>query len=123
MSPEDVIATFVAVVERGDIDEALKLMAPDCEYDNVPIGKNVGHEAIRQQLATFVSPENPTRFEIVRQAAQGNIVFNERVDHLVIGGKQLELPVVGVWEIDPATDKITLWRDYFDLGQVNSQMA
>jgi limonene-1,2-epoxide hydrolase len=30
---------------------------------------------------------------------------------------------VGVWEIDPASAKITLWRDYFDMGQVSSQMA
>jgi len=123
MSPEEVIATFVAAVERGDIDEALKHMAPDCEYDNVPMGKNVGHEAIRQTLAMFVSPENPARFEVVRQAAQGNLVFNERVDRLTIGGKRVEVPVVGVWEVDPGSAKITLWRDYFDMGQVSSQMA
>ncbi len=123
MSPEQVIATFVAAVERGDIDEALKHMAPDCEYDNVPMGKNVGHDAIRQTLAMFVSPENPARFEVVRQAAQGNLVFNERVDRLTIGGKKIEVPVVGVWEVDPASAKITLWRDYFDMGQVSSQMA
>ena len=123
MSPQEVVATFVASVERGDIDEALKQLAPECEYDNVPMGKNIGHEAIRQTLAMFVSPENPPRFEVIRQVAQGNLVFNERVDHLVVGGKPLEVPVVGVWEIDSGTSKITLWRDYFDMGQISSQMA
>ena len=123
MSPQEVVATFVASVERGDIDEALKQLAPECEYDNVPMGKNIGHEAIRQTLAIFVSPENPPRFEVIRQVAQGNLVFNERVDHLVVGGKPLEVPVVGVWEIDSGTSKITLWRDYFDMGQISSQMA
>jgi limonene-1,2-epoxide hydrolase len=70
-----------------------------------------------------VSSDNPAHFEVVRQAAQGNLVFNERVDRLVFGGKQIEVPVVGVWEVDPASEKITLWRDYFDLGQITAQMS
>jgi limonene-1,2-epoxide hydrolase len=123
MSPEDVIAAFVAAVEQGDLDAALAHMAPECEYDNVPIGKAIGHEAIRQTLAMFVAPENPAQFKVLRQAAQGNVVFNERIDRMVVGGKELEIPVAGVWEVDPATEKITLWRDYFDMGQVNSQLA
>jgi limonene-1,2-epoxide hydrolase len=42
---------------------------------------------------------------------------------MVVGGKPLEISVVGVWEVDPATEKITLWRGYFDMSQVNSQLA
>jgi len=123
MSPEEVVTAFITAVGRGDVDEALKHMAADCEYDNVPIGKAIGHEAIRQTLAMFVGPDNPADFEIVRQAAQGNVVFNERVDRLVVGGKKVELPVAGVWEVDAASEKITLWRDYFDMGQFSSQMS
>jgi limonene-1,2-epoxide hydrolase len=123
MSPAEVVAAFVAAVEQGDVDAALAHLAPEREYDNVPIGKAIGHEAIRQTLITFVSPENPARFQVVRQAAQRDVVFNERIDRLVVGEKPLEVSVVGVWEVDPATEKITLWRDYFDLGQVNSQLA
>jgi limonene-1,2-epoxide hydrolase len=33
------------------------------------------------------------------------------------------MPVAGVWEVDPATEKITLWRDYFDMGQISSQIT
>jgi limonene-1,2-epoxide hydrolase len=123
MSPEHVIAAFVAAVEQGDVDAALAHLAPECEYDNVPIGKAVGHAAIRQTLAMFVAPENPAEFKVVRQAVQGNVVFNERIDRMTVGGKLLEIAVVGVWEVDPVTEKITLWRDYFDMGQVNSQLA
>jgi limonene-1,2-epoxide hydrolase len=123
MSAEEVVATFIAAIGRGDIDEALKHMAPDCEYDNVPIGKAVGHDAIRQTLSMFVTPDSPADFKILREAVQGNLVFNERVDRLAIGGKPIEIPVAGVWEVDPSTDKITLWRDYFDMGQLNAQMA
>jgi len=118
VSPEEVVTTFIAAIERGDLDSALEHVAPDCEYDNVPIGKNIGPDAIRQLLATFVTPENPPQFEMVRSAAQGNVVFNERIDRLRLGGNEVTVPVAGVWEVDPASSKITLWRDYFDMGKM-----
>jgi limonene-1,2-epoxide hydrolase len=123
MTASDIVAEFIAAIERGDIEGAIGHMAPDCEYDNVPIGKAVGHDAIRQTLAMFLSPENPARFEVVRQAATGNVVLNERVDHLVVGGRPASIAVAGVFEVDDATGKITLWRDYFDMGQFNAQLA
>jgi limonene-1,2-epoxide hydrolase len=119
MSPEEVVATFIAAIERGDVDEALKYVAPDCEYDNVPVGKDIGVEAIRRRLTAFVSPENPPQFTIVRQAASGNLVLHERVDRLRAGGREIVIAVAGVWEIDPAAGKIKLWRDYFDTSRLD----
>ena len=112
MSPEEVVALFIDAIERGDPDGALAFMAPDCEYDNVPIGKAIGHHAIRDMLALFVAPGDDAavgagidvrmvRFEIVRQAVQGHMLFNERIDHLLVGGKPIAMAVVGVWETDP----------------------
>jgi len=69
----------------------------------------------------FVSPDNPAEFKVVRQVAAGNLVMNERLDRMTMDDKLIEIPVVGVWEIQG--DKITLWRDYFDMGMVNNQMA
>ncbi len=123
MNAEGIVGEFIAAIERGDVDGALSYMAPDAEYDNVPMSKAIGHEAIRNVLAMFVSPDAPAQFKVIRQAATGNVVMNERVDQLQVGGKSVELPVAGVWEVDPATSKITLWRDYFDMGQLNSQLA
>jgi len=120
MNAEGLVAEFIAAVERGNIDAALGYLAPDCEYDNVPMSKAIGHEQIRATLSMFVGPDNPAEFKVLRQAATGNIVMNERVDRLKIGGKDVEVPVVGVWEV--SGDKITLWRDYFDMGQVSKQM-
>ncbi len=121
MASEEVVTNFIAAIERGDLDAALGYVAPDCEYDNVPIGKNVGPDAIRQTLSTFVTPQNPPQFKIERQVAQGNVVFNERVDRVLMGSTEITIPVAGVWEVDPATDKITLWRDYFDVSKFGSQ--
>ena len=121
MNAEGLVAGFIAAVERGDIDTALGYLAPDCEYDNVPMSKAIGHEQIRATLSMFVGPDSPAEFKVLRQAATGNIVMNERVDRMKVAGKDVEVAVVGVWEI--SGDKIVLWRDYFDMGQVSSQMG
>jgi limonene-1,2-epoxide hydrolase len=121
VTAEELVDNFIRTVTKGDIDGALEYMAEDCEYDNVPMSKAIGHQQIRDTLAMFVSADNPAEFKIVRQVATGNLVMNERVDSLKMGGKEISIPVVGVWEVKD--DKIVLWRDYFDMGQVASQMG
>ena len=121
VTPSELVAAFIAAIEAGDIDAAIGHMSDDCEYDNVPIAKAIGHDQIRTTLSMFVAPGVPTKFEVLRQAATGNVVMNERVDHLQINGKSVSVPVAGVFEVAGA--KITLWRDYFDMGQFTAQMA
>lgn len=120
---EETVTSFIAAVEKGDIDAAVALMAEDAEYDNVPISKSIGHEQIRATLGMFIGPGSPTEFKVLRQVAAGNVVMNERIDSLTIGGKHVELPVAGVWEVDPSTGKIVLWRDYFDMAQFTTQIS
>lgn len=40
--------------------------------------------------------------------------MNERTDKLVMDGRTVELPVMGVFELSGG--KIAGWRDYFDRG-------
>ena len=47
MNAEGLVAGFIAAIERGDIEAAMGYLAPDCEYDNVPMSKAVGHDEIR----------------------------------------------------------------------------
>ena len=61
-------------------------------------------------------------FEIVTLAVDGNRVFTERIDRLVVQGKRVELPVAGVFEID-GDGKISVWRDYFDLASLIKQIG
>ncbi len=115
MDAEAVVNSLMAAVEVGDIDGALELMAEDAEYDNVPFSKAIGHKQIRSVLAMFVGPNHPATFEIRRQVVAGSVVVNERVDHLSVGGKEIVAPVAGFFEVTDG--KVTLWRDYFDMGQ------
>ena len=57
MTAEKIVTTLIEAVERGDVDCVLDCMAEDCEWDNVPLGKCVGHKQIRALMATAISPE------------------------------------------------------------------
>ena len=57
-----------------------------------------------------------TILEVVNSAANGNVVFTERVDRFRFAktGQRLDLPVNGVFEVRDG--KIVAFRDYFDLA-------
>lgn len=113
MSPLETVNAFIAAIERNDLDSALALVAPDCEYDNVPMMKVHGPEAMRGILGPMFARCHEISWPIHRQSASGNVVFNERTDKFRMDHGWVELPVNGVWEV--VDGKITLWRDYFDL--------
>ena len=119
--PLATVREFIAALERMDIDAALVLLADDCEYDNVPIGKLHGRDAIRDALTRFISPASEVEWVTLREAETGAVVFNERIDRFHMPFGWLELPVTGVWEVHDG--RITLWRDYFDLQSFTDQMA
>lgn len=120
-TPEAFVRTFCAVWSRRDIDEILGYFAPDAVYHNMPMPPAVGHAAIRQILEMFVPPASKIEFEILHLAAAGNVVFTERVDRFVMGGREVALPVAGVFEVRDG--RIAAWRDYFDLAQFTAQTS
>jgi limonene-1,2-epoxide hydrolase len=121
MTPEETVNEFIARVCRFDLDGACELVTDDVEYDNVPMGKNFGPEGIKSVLGLMASGLDQAEWVIHRQVAAGTIVMNERTDRFGAGGKWMELPVAGVFEVHDG--KISLWRDYFDMGTFNDQLA
>ena len=120
MTPLETVRTFINAIERKDLNAALELVADNCEYDNVPMRKIFGREAIRAALGPFLDGASEVEWVMNREAAMDNIVFNERVDRFHLAHGWVEIPVTGVWQVDDG--KITLWRDYFDLATFTSQM-
>jgi limonene-1,2-epoxide hydrolase len=119
MTPSETVDQFIKLVTGGDLDGALELVTDDVEYDNVPMGKNIGPQAMKDFLGAMEGGVEQTEFVIHRSAATGNVVMNERSDRFLVKGTWHELPVCGVFEV---TDdgKIRLWRDYFDMAPVNA---
>jgi limonene-1,2-epoxide hydrolase len=121
MTPEQIVTTVIQALERKDLDTACGLMAPDVEYDNVPLGKVVGPAAVASMLGPFFAMCDRIEWVVLRQTASGDVVMNERVDRFEMGGRWVELAVAGVWEVRDG--KVVLWRDYFDRGAFEAMMA
>jgi limonene-1,2-epoxide hydrolase len=121
MSAEEIVASFIHAVERKDFERALALVTDDVEYDNVPMSKVYGPDGIRSVLEPFMTGAEEVEWVIHRQLSDGRTVMNERTDRFRVGGRWLELPVVGIWEIRDG--KIALWRDYFDMPTLTGQMT
>lgn len=118
MTPEETVDEFIARVVAKDLDGACELVAANLEYDNVPMGKNHGPDGLKAFLAPMVDGLAEVQFVVHRQTASGNCVMNERTDRFRIGEQWMDLPVVGVFEVD-GDGRIALWRDYFDLETMN----
>jgi limonene-1,2-epoxide hydrolase len=113
---------FIHRIVTGDYAGAGELVADDLEYDNVPIGKNLGRDALVAFLGAMTDGVDEVQFETHRQIASGTTVMNERTDRFRIGTTWISLPVAGVFELD-GDGRIVLWRDYFDFATYQKQMA
>lgn len=120
MTPADTVAAFIAAVEANDLDRALALVSDDVEYDNVPLGKVHGRHAMRDTLAPLLDSATTVEWVVHRQASEGDLVFNERLDRFQLPTGWIEVAVNGVWEVHDGA--ITLWRDYFDEASFRRQL-
>ncbi len=116
---EQLVREFCEAWSRRDTDELLAYLTEDAVYHNMPMAPVRGHEQIRSVFSLFVPPSEEISWELLNIASRGNLVFTERVDRFVMGGKKIELPVAGVFEIRDG--KISAWRDYFDMATWTNQ--
>ncbi len=122
MTPTDIVNAFIAAIEAKDIGGALALTAENISYENMPTDPIVGHAAVAQTLNGFLKPAGAVEWRIISQWTFDRTVINERLDRFQIGDGWLELPIAGIFTIDD-DDKISVWRDYFDMASYTRQFA
>jgi limonene-1,2-epoxide hydrolase len=108
------------VWSKGDLDAIMDFFADDAVYHNIPIDPVTGRDAIRATIEGFTGGVESIEFRVGNIAGSGSVVMTERVDVFTFPTTTIELPVMGTFEV--SGDKITAWRDYFDLNQFMSQM-
>jgi limonene-1,2-epoxide hydrolase len=115
------VRDFVAAWKRNQLDELMAFLAPDCVYHNIPLPAVKGAEAVRAALASFSTQASEVEW-VLHQIAENErgVVLTERTDRFKIGGKWVELPVMGAFEL--RNGLICGWRDYFDLQQFTQQL-
>lgn len=114
MTPLETVRAFLAAAEKKDFDTALTFVTPDCEYTNLPSGSATGPKGILGTLEPFFAPIAENEFRILRVAADGPVVFVERLDRHRTPKGWWELPVTGVFEVHGGL--ISVWREYFDMA-------
>ncbi|HVW43377.1 MAG TPA: limonene-1,2-epoxide hydrolase family protein [Amycolatopsis sp.] len=114
--PKATVISFLAALERLDIDGALALAADDIVYHNVSLPPARGKAAFEKQLRML--GKYCTGFEARTHhiAADGQVVLTERTDVLRMKGFEAEFWVCGTFEVRDG--EIILWRDYFDWGNM-----
>ena len=116
---ETIVRNFCAAFARRDIQELLGFFTEDAVYHNVPVEPVRGHDGIRSTFEMFVAPADKIEFEILHMSSVDDVVMNERIDRFLIAGRQVALPVAGVFII--RNGKIAAWRDYFDMQMFMKQ--
>jgi len=116
-----IVEQFCAAFARRDSTELLEFFADGAVYHNMPMAPVTGKDAIKGVLDMFLAPAQSVEFVMLQIADSGDVVLTERLDKFVLGGKTVELPVAGVFELKDG--KITAWRDYFDIATWTKQAA
>lgn len=121
-SATDIVLAFCKAWETRDVDQIMAFMTEDCFYENVPMGHVRGTEEIAGLLQSFIGDAKEIDW-VVHHIAESpsGVVLTERLDRFLIGDRWLEMRVMGTFELTEG--KISAWRDYFDLGQYQKQMA
>jgi ketosteroid isomerase-like protein len=113
--PAGVVGAFVRAWERNDPDEIMQLFAGDALwFDGYPANPFTGAEQIRGQLERYSRHLSDIRIEVVHEAVDGDVVFQERVDRGLRDGKPFEVAAVCVFTVRDG--KIVENRDYWNPG-------
>lgn len=119
--PTDLITEFVAAWSGGDADTLAGYFSEDAVYHNIPMEPVRGRAAIRDFIAGFLGMFDGVDFTVHHQIGDGGLVMNERTDTFHKDGKDVALPVTGVFEV--VDGRIVAWRDYFDMATVTKALG
>ena len=118
---ERVIRDFVAAWTRLDAKEIAAYFSDDGVYHNMPMAPISGRANVEALIAGFIGSWTRTHWDLLHVLCAGKVVIAERVDHITAGAKSVDLPVVGVFELEGG--KIKRWRDYFDMATYQRAMS
>ena len=112
----------MAAWNRKDIEGVIGFFAADAVYHNMPGDPVVGVGPIRAVIEGYATPATAIDWVLLQVAeTPEGVVLTERLDKFDFGGKWVELPVMGTFEVSDG--KITALRDYFDMATFGRQMA
>ncbi len=117
----EVVRQFINDWSRLDAARLADYFTEDGIYHNMPIEPVQGRENIEQFIAGFMQGWTETHWKIVNLVEQNGVVYCERLDCTKTQSGNVDLPCVGIFHLKAG--KISLWRDYFDMGSYVKAIA
>src|SRR5262245_37945640 len=97
----ELVRHFCNAFSRRDPEEILDFFTEDAVYHNMPMPPVQGKAGIKGVLDIFLKPAASAEFIILKIAeGEDGAVLTERLDKFSLGGKNVELPVMGVFEVE-----------------------
>ena len=118
---EKIIREFIAAWSRLDPKELAGYFAEDGVYHNMPVGPVSGRANVENFIRGFSASWTETTWDLKNIICSADVVIAERLDRARAGDKCVDLPCVGVFELEAG--KIKVWRDYFDIATYQKGLA
>jgi limonene-1,2-epoxide hydrolase len=109
---EDVVRGLFDAVSRNDPDELCSYFTPDAVFVNGTSFTLRGETELRTFFEELQRRVTRSEFEVVNLAVSGDVVLTERIDRVVVDGREIVLPIMGTLEVRDG--RVAAWRDYFD---------
>ena len=117
---KQLVLDFLASWHGRDIDHIMSFFADEALYHNVPVQPIRGLAPIREIFESFLREFRAASLDVVAAVAEPGLVIAERIDRFQTNsGREVELPVTGVFVVDDR--KIVRFSDYFDLDSFQRQ--
>lgn len=112
-APAAVVRRFLELLEAGDVDGGVELLAADVRYENVGLPTVHGRERVRKLFQRMMGlPGAGFEAHLHTVSTDGSTVMTERTDVLKAGPVVVQLWVCGRFDVEHG--QIAKWRDYFD---------
>jgi len=117
---EAIIREFIEAWSSLDADRLADYFTEDGTYYNMPAQPVSGRDNVRGFIKAFLSTWTETQWDVINLMSSGDLVFAERLDRTKTTQGDVDLPCVGVFEME--NGKIRVWRDYFDMSTFMNAM-
>jgi limonene-1,2-epoxide hydrolase len=112
--PADVVRGLFDAITRMDPDELCSYFTPDAVFVNGASFTLRGQAELRDFFEELRGRVQSNEFEVLHLAVTGDVVLTERIDRVVVDGREIVLPIMGTLEVRDG--RVAAWRDYFDRG-------
>ncbi|MDH4283555.1 MAG: nuclear transport factor 2 family protein [Myxococcales bacterium] len=121
-TPQQTVQAFLSALERLDLEEAVRLVAEDVRWVNVPWKTAADKDRFAKVLRAMF--KGATRFEVqysdIHERGDG-VVYTDRVDIFEGNGLSMTIPVQGEFRVREGL--VVEWVDRFSWGKLAGEIG